>query len=512
MKRNKNKSDYADHVVWFTISLVGMLLLTALIPEHEVFGIKIKRADITGMMFNHSYATDIPQDFPMPLGASVVDGSVIESTAQYLYETSEQMPINNFVSNEPRTELNVSEGYEHEAEIIEPTKSDTTIATPAGVTPLEDYTAERNGLQKFFNAARKADSLERAVRISFYGDSFIEADIFTMDIREQLQDKYGGGGVGYMPMASNVAPMRKSVRQEFKGIKSVSMVGQRKPQSEMRKIYAMSGAYFVPAEGSEVTYKAVKTKKHLEDYDLARLIFRNTLSTKVQVTVNDTIVSYYSLSPSTAIQQLVVKGNIKSIKFQFTNVAGFIGYGAYLEDEKGILVDNYSLRGSSGVNITSSGNDINRQINDMVKSDMIVLQYGLNVVWEDATNYEYYYKRLKYVVDHIRAYDPDATILIMGVSDRCTRQNGKMVTMLGIKNMMQLQRRVAKEMGCIFWDTRQAMGGDGGMNKFVQNGWAAKDYTHINYKGGESIAKSFVDALSFEESKYMRTSVKEEAL
>lgn len=508
MKNKKTKVDYANHVVWLTIGLIGMLLLTALIPEHEVFGIKIKRADITGMMFNHTYSTDSPQDFPMPLAATDYEGSVVESMSQFVYEAPAQSTENSLVHNEPVEEINVSAGYDPVAEDIaavsEELGSAAPSSAPAGVTPLEDYSLGREGLRNFFNAAHNIQTLERPVRISFYGDSFIEADIFTMDIREQLQGKYGGGGVGYVPMASNVASMRRSVRQEFKGIKSVSMVGLKRSQSEMRKIYAMSGAYFIPIEGGEVSYKAVTAKKHLEDYDLARLVFRNTQSTSVRVTVNDTIVSYYSLSPSMSVQQLVVKGNIKSIKFKFTNVTGFVGYGAYLEDEKGISVDNYSLRGSSGLNITSSGSEINRQINEMVKSDLVVLQYGLNVVWEGATNYEYYYKRLTNAVNHIRVSDPGATILIMGVSDRCSKQNGKMSTMTGIKNMMQLQRRVAKEKGCLFWDTRQAMGGDGGMIKFVQNGWAAKDYTHINFKGGAKIAKSFVDALSFEESRYVR--------
>jgi hypothetical protein len=29
----------------------------------------------------------------------------------------------------------------------------------------------------------------------------------------------------------------------------------------------------------------------------------------------------------------------------------------------------------------------------------------------------------------------------------------------------------------------------GGMTRFVENGWAGKDYTHINYAGGREIAR-----------------------
>lgn len=35
----------------------------------------------------------------------------------------------------------------------------------------------------------------------------------------------------------------------------------------------------------------------------------------------------------------------------------------------------------------------------------------------------------------------------------------------------------------------------GGMSKFVANGWAAKDYTHINFQGGSRIAQELAMAI-----------------
>ncbi len=34
--------------------------------------------------------------------------------------------------------------------------------------------------------------MKRPVRIAYFGDSFIEADIFTADLREMLQQEFGG--------------------------------------------------------------------------------------------------------------------------------------------------------------------------------------------------------------------------------------------------------------------------------------------------------------------------------
>ena len=46
-----------------------------------------------------------------------------------------------------------------------------------------------------------------------------------------------------------------------------------------------------------------------------------------------------------------------------------------------------------------------------------------------------------------------------------------------------------------FWNTYEAMQLLGGMTHFVEQGWAGKDYTHINYGGGREIARSLYYAL-----------------
>ena len=54
----------------------------------------------------------------------------------------------------------------------------------------------------------------------------------------------------------------------------------------------------------------------------------------------------------------------------------------------------------------------------------------------------------------------------------------------------------SREAGAAFWPTSEAMRAEGGMGRFVQRGWAGKDYTHINYAGGRRVAWALVDALN----------------
>ena len=57
----------------------------------------------------------------------------------------------------------------------------------------------------------------RPVRIAFLGDSFVEGDILTADLRERLQSAYSGGGAEFAPMASPLTAFRRTVKTQSKG-------------------------------------------------------------------------------------------------------------------------------------------------------------------------------------------------------------------------------------------------------------------------------------------------------
>ena len=90
---------------------------------------------------------------------------------------------------------------------------------------------------------------------------------------------------------------------------------------------------------------------------------------------------------------------------------------------------------------------------------------------------------------------PGAAVLVLGVSDRSVKTDAGFEPMDAIPHMLDCQRRAARNTGAAFWPTCDAMRALGGMEQFVKNGWAGKDYTHINYAGGRQVAYALVDAL-----------------
>ena len=96
---------------------------------------------------------------------------------------------------------------------------------PKGMTIIEDFSRQEGdsvffvgrGMDHFYEMLGKSRELARPVRIAYFGDSFIEGDILTDQLRADLQSEFGGEGVGFIDMASPTAGFRQSVRAYSKG-------------------------------------------------------------------------------------------------------------------------------------------------------------------------------------------------------------------------------------------------------------------------------------------------------
>ena len=91
-----------------------------------------------------------------------------------------------------------------------------------------------------------------------------------------------------------------------------------------------------------------------------------------------------------------------------------------------------------------------------------------------------------------------AAVLVLGVSERSVKGDTGFRPMDAVAPMTAYQRQAARNAGAAFWPTSEAMRAEGGMEHFVRNGWAGKDFTHINYAGGRCVARALYDAIAAE--------------
>jgi hypothetical protein len=192
-------------------------------------------------------------------------------------------------------------------------------------------------------------------------------------------------------------------------------------------------------------------------------------------------------------------GRFTKGSLQFKNTKGLKALGIALEDNYGVIVDNFSLRGNSGIVMSDLDSESCRNFQQIRTYDLIVLQYGLNVASDSVRVYNWYRDRMISVIDHIQQCFPGADILILGVSDRS--RNGRN-TMPSVISLLRAQRQIAISSEVAFWSIFAAMGGNDSMIKYVKSNWASKDYTHLSFRGGREIANALYDALLNEKGLY----------
>ncbi len=373
------------------------------------------------------------------------------------------------------------------------------LSCPKGVTCIEDYSENKKALENFVQALKEVN--QRPVRIAFFGDSFIEGDILTASLRDTLQLIYGGRGVGYVPITSEVARFRTTIQHGFANWKTYSFVGKKSSYSPL----GTPGYCFVPLEDNEVEFKPGKRKMNSQ-FNTMRLFYKSTLPDSLHYTINDTLHRAVTLDTSRSLKQVTLRiKDAKSVKLNFRPYDSLKTYGVSFEEDKGIYVDNLSMRGNSGMGLSQVSNEMHRQFNRYQDYRLIILQYGLNVASEeDTTHYVWYTQKMVRVVNALKESFPGSSILIVSVSDRSSNQEGQFATMATIPDMVEAQRDIARKCKVAFWDLYAAMGGQNSMLKFVEATppLAAKDYTHLTFPGGRKLARLLTETLLHERKRY----------
>ncbi len=351
---------------------------------------------------------------------------------------------------------------------------------------IEDYSSNGRGLENL----RHALALGKA-RIAVAGDSYIEGDIFTQDLRRFMQDTYGGSGVGYVNMYSEFPGFRRTVRQSGKGWL------ERSASKNGKSTYLMlAERYFMVedgAVGADATYKGTKSLPHLETWDRSRFIFIAPKPTTVRLKTSGEW-QQFKVDGSTDVQCLEINEPTDQFSVRLSDPSA-VAFGVWLESSGGVSVDCMSSRGYSGITLSRIDTELCRQMGSFVPYDLIILEFGINAMSANQKNYSVYSKKMAEVIEHVRTCYPGADILLMGVGDRGQKRGGEVHTMSTVPYMVAAQRDAARRARCLFWDTQEAMGGDDAIVSWSREGKANKDYIHLTHKGGATLAELFFKAL-----------------
>jgi hypothetical protein len=352
------------------------------------------------------------------------------------------------------------------------------------------------------NFLQKLDNLKkgkkRKIRIAYFGDSMIEGDLLTQTLRKLLQKEFGGHGVGFVPITSPVAGFRQTVTDYFSnGWKDENFKTQTDGNLFLSGHLFRSSGDWVQMVDQTINDTAAIIEKSL---------LYGRIKEPVSIVVNNIPATING--GNTFNRAVLRKDQNKQIKLEVSDEKLPV-YGISFESEYGVIVDNFSFRGISGVELNKIDSSFFKAVNDAgAYYDLLVFQYGVNVLWKpNDTNFSWYGKSFLPIVQKIRHCFSEADVLLVSTADRAFRYDGEYKSAKGIDSLIKMQAAIAYQTGCTFYNQFETMGGK---NSIVQ--WATakpslanKDYVHPNNRGADSLGTSFFAAIMKDYKKYLTT-------
>ena len=494
------QEDFTSRGWLVAVATLAVLIVVSFIPPISVGGVSLRRASIISDLI--TIENNTPTDEVLAEAAPEIDVEEFEVDLEQVAQTvarttATASPTGEATSaswegifDEQPTGGEIEQSTPLPLEAILTADYSDILPEDGLITSVEEFRGDDfdTPLNRFYE---KLLAGQEPVRVAFMGDSFVEGDILTADLRELLQDTFMGGGVGFVPFASPFTGFRQTIKTTSKGWTPYNIMQRKSVPEPYVGDFFVSGWLARPAAGASTRWEMSSKRRHLDECSRARLLFICREAARIAVTLNDGEERIFEFEADDVVRQIVVEEErISSLEMKIlSGEAGFTGIGADFDSKEGVAVDNFSIRSNNGQAMFWSSAAVNAQIHTMRAYDLVILQYGLNIMQADRHNYSLYGEQVEKMIRYAESCFPGAAILVMGVSDRSQRGEQGIVPMSSAVDLTASQREAAEKCGASFWNTYEAMQRMGGMTRFVENGWAGKDYTHINYAGGREIAR-----------------------
>lgn len=414
---------------------------------------------------------------------------------------------------------------EFDSTIFEPVEEEIIRASydslVQSIHKIEITNEGRQNLAKFFHKI----TLDSTARVMHYGDSQIEGDRITSYIRNKLQVKFGGTGLGLRPAVQPYDYVFSAFQTNSENWKRYPIYGKVDSLVQHSR-YGVMGAmsrFAIPVNDSIPFHDSIFYESELsiskskiaynrtKEYKRMRLFYGNSKRpVEFQLMVmGDTILT------DTLEQDLdygVISCNLPDstdqVSMKFSGWDSPDIYGIELGDVSGITVDNIALRGSSGTIFTKADFVHSAKMYNDLKPNLFILQFGGNVMpyIKDQKAIDRYGRWFTGQINRIKVLCPDAAILVIGPSDMSMKKKDKFVTYDYLPAVVEGLRQAALSTGSGYWDMYQAMGGYNSMPSWVnaEPELARPDYTHFSPRGARLVASMFYNALILEYNNYLK--------
>jgi lysophospholipase L1-like esterase len=358
-------------------------------------------------------------------------------------------------------------------------------------TTLEDPSHQ---LYPFYHALELAAAKQGVVRILHYGDSPTTADSITADIRSLLQERFGDSGHGFVLIAKPWPWYgHRGVEIHGSGWK-IEAASQGRAKDG---IHGLGGVSFTGSPGATSKIHLDTRHSHVEIEFL-----RQPGGGVFTMSAGDTLLGEMETEGEKApdfAQFPLPDGETTDITIAVKSGTVRLFGASFEKDALGVIYNSLGVNGGQIQMVLRyyEKDQWTTQLQHQ-KPDLVILNYGTNESSFASYIDSLYAKELREVIARVKAALPGTPILIMSPMDRGERRSdGTIGTLPTIPKLVEIQRQAAAETGCAFFNTFEAMGGEGTMGRWyqMQPRLISADFMHPLPQGARKVGVLLDNAL-----------------
>ena len=327
--------------------------------------------------------------------------------------------------------------------------------------------------------------------IMHIGDSHVQGDYFSGEIRMQLQYQFGNAGRGILfpyALAKSFGPKGVSVKQSgfWTGLKTMS--------GSLVEPIGVAG-YCATTNSPYSKIQVSLTEKFREENSLGIFslpefqkikIWHSTdnQSYKVQLDSDWKLIDSFSHSDGWGFSIYLAENVLQSFNLSLSKTSGiqnhfaFYGFEILPLHQKGIAYHHLGVVGAQFTHLIYKAPHTVEQIGK-IKPDILIFSFGTNEAYNGKLDTAVYTPAIMNFIDEITRVSPKTAIVFTTAPD--TRSNNR-IPPLQIKVNNQL-RKIVTEKNLTLYDLNEAMGGWGSLYAWYQNKLTISDKLHFNKVG-----------------------------
>lgn len=395
-----------------------------------------------------------------------------------------------------------------EPEVVEPPEEPLVLpfepideGVPGLRMPIDDPSGR--AMRTLHAALRRASRGEGKARLLFWGASHVASDSFTGRIRRELQARFGDAGHGF------VLPVHPWRTYQHFGVEVDSNGGtdwstlRIQAGSTDGGIFGFGGvAMESSAAGAYGTVQTVADGQWATAASSFELYYlKQPGGGSFDVLIDGVAAEHIAAVAETnepAYARYEVPDGTHSFGVRVTGNGPVRIFGVAVErDQPGVVVDALGINGARARYQLLWDDAVFRAQLAHRDPDLVVLAYGTNEAGDEEMEIGTHASKLREVLARIRETVPRASCLLIGPTDRpvVDRRNRNPQDRPFTLEINRIQREIAHESGCGFFDAVAFMGGPMGMVRWVAEGYGAPDHVHLTRTGYERLGEVLFGAI-----------------